>query len=224
MKSWESSHARAAALVSRMTLTEKVNITSGTGWEQGLCLGNTAPAPRLDFPSLCLQDGPLGLRFADNATAWPAALTAGATWNRKLMYARGAGHGAEAKGKGVNVILGPSMGALGRAPAGGRNWEGFGTDPYLQGVAAAETIRGIQDQGVIATAKHFLLNEQEHFRQVHEWGGSQEAISSNVDERTMRELYLWPFMDSVRAGVGSVMCEYSLGYGGGCVLMRDRLV
>jgi beta-glucosidase len=93
-----------------MSLVEKVNITTGVGWAQGLCVGegslpiytplylrfrcllsivkgNTGPVPG-KFPSLCLQDGPLGIRFADHATAWPAGLTAGATWNKELMYAR----------------------------------------------------------------------------------------------------------------------------------------
>jgi beta-glucosidase-like glycosyl hydrolase len=107
-----------------------------------------------------------------------------------------------------------------------RNWEGFGTDPYLQGISAAETIKGIQSSGVMATAKHFILkyvilykasmllltdiSEQEHFRQILEWSESPDnAISSNVDDRTMHELYLWPFADSVRAGVASVMCSYN---------------
>jgi beta-glucosidase-like glycosyl hydrolase len=101
------------------------------------------------------------------------------------------------------------MGPLGRMPAGGRNWEGFGADPVLQGIAAAETIRGIQSEGVIATAKHYVLNEQEHFRQAFEWG-LPNAMSANIDDRTLHELYVWPFAESVRAGVGSVMCSYQM--------------
>lgn len=69
-------------------------------------------------------------------------------------YKRGRAHGREARLKGVNVILGPAMGPLGRMPAGGRNWEGFGADPVLQGVAASETIKGIQDEAVIATGEY----------------------------------------------------------------------
>ena len=102
---------------------------------------------------------------------------------------------------------------MGRAPEGGRNWEGFSPDPVLTGIGIAETIKGIQDAGVIACAKHFIGNEQEHFRQV---GESQnygydinEAVSSNIDDRTMHELYLWPFADAVRAGVGAIMCSYN---------------
>jgi hypothetical protein len=191
------------------SLMEKVNITTGTGWSQDLCVGNTAPAVSVGFPALCLQDGPLGLRFSDHSTAFPAGITVGATWNKDLMYRRGKAHGKEARLKGINVILGPAMGPLGRMPAGGRNWEGFGSDPVLQGVAAGHTIKGIQEEGVIATAKHLLLNEQEHFRQSFEWG-LPNAMSANAGERAVHELYLWPFAESVRAGVGSVMCSYNM--------------
>lgn len=208
VESWRESYEKAAQMVGQMTLVEKVNVTSGTGWSMGMCVGNTAPVDRLGFPSLCLQDGPLGLRFVDNATAWPAGITVGATWNKDLMYQRGNAHGFEAKMKGINVILGPSMGGLGRLPAGGRNWEGFGSDPVLQAVGASQTIRGIQDAGVMATAKHFVGNEQEHFRQSWEWG-IPNALSSNIDDRTLHEIYAWPFAESVRAGVASVMCSYN---------------
>jgi len=73
-------------------------------------------------------------------------------------------------------------------------------DPYLTGIAMAETIQGIQSRGVIACAKHYILNEQEHYR---------GSIDVSLDDRTMHELYLWPFADAVRAGVGSVMCSYN---------------
>ncbi|KAF2258266.1 beta-glucosidase-like protein [Lojkania enalia] len=205
---WVESYKKAAELVKQMTLVEKVNITTGTGWSMQMCVGNTGPVPRLKFPALCLQDGPLGIRFADNITAFPAGITVGATWNKELMYRRGKAHGKEARLKGIHILLGPAMGPLGRMPAGGRNWEGFGTDPVLQGVAAAQTIKGIQDEGVMATAKHYVLNEQEHFRQAWEWG-TPNAISSNIDDRTTHEIYAWPFAESVRAGVASIMCSYN---------------
>ncbi|KFY22088.1 hypothetical protein V493_06857 [Pseudogymnoascus sp. VKM F-4281 (FW-2241)] len=206
---WKESYAKAAKLVEKMTLPEKVNISTGVGWQMGLAVGNTAPATHVGFPSLALQDGPLGIRFADNATAFPAGLTVGATWNRTLMYARGKAHGQEARLKGINVLLGPCVGPLGRMPAGGRNWEGFGADPYLQGVAAAETVKGIQGEGVMATIKHYIGNEQEHFRQAREWA-IPNALSSNIGDRTLHELYLWPFADAVKAGVASVMCSYQM--------------
>lgn len=206
--SWAESYRKAGDMVSRMTLAEKVNVTTGTGWMMGLAVGTTGPATLVGFPQLQLQDGPLGIRFADGATAFPAGVTVGATWNRELMYARGAAHGNEARNKGVNVLLGPCVGPLGRMPAGGRNWEGFGADPYLSGVAAAETVRGIQSEGVMATIKHYIANEQEHFRQAWEWG-LPHAVSSNIGDRALHELYAWPFGDAVRAGVASVMCSYN---------------
>lgn len=83
---------------------------------------------------------------------------------------------------------------------GGRGWESGGEDPFLTGVLAAETVKGIQDQGVIATAKHFILNDQELNRQ---------TSSADADERTLREIYLWPFARAVEAGVGSIMCSYN---------------
>ena len=205
---WEESYRKAAQLVKGMSLVEKVNVTTGTGWMMGMCVGNTGPAEGVGFPSLCLQDGPLGLRFADNITASPAGITVGATWNKNLMFKRGKMLGTEARSKGVNAILGPNVGALGRIPAGGRNWEGFGIDPVLQGIAAAETIRGIQEEGVMGTIKHFVANEQEHYRQAWEWG-LPDAISSNLDDRTLHELYAWPFADAIKVGVVSVMCSYN---------------
>ena len=152
--SWVESYKSASAMVSRMTLPEKVNVTTGTGWMMGLAVGTNGPAVYVGFPQLQLQDGPLGLRFADNATAFPAGITVGATWSKELMYARGKAHGQEARGKGIHALLGPCVGPLGRMPAGGRNWEGFASDPYLQGIAGAETIRGIQSEGVMATVRH----------------------------------------------------------------------
>jgi beta-glucosidase-like glycosyl hydrolase len=209
LEPWQDSYEKARTMVDKMSLLEKVNITTGVGWASDFCVGNTAPAPEAGFPGLCLQDGPLGLRFADHVSAFAAGLTVGATFNKDLMYRRGRALGQEARRKGVNVLLGPAMGPLGKFPAGGRNWEGFGSDPVLQGIASFETIRGTQDEGVIATAKHFIGNEQEHFRQGLEWG-IPNSLSSNIDDRTLHELYAWPFADSVRAGVGSIMCSYNM--------------
>ncbi len=209
MPAWQESYRKAEALVKKMSLVDKVNVTTGTGWAQDLCVGVTGAVPSVGFPSLCLQDGPLGIRFSDHITAFPSGITVGATWNRDLMYRKGRAHALEARLKGVNVLLGPAMGPLGRFPAGGRNWEAFGPDPVLQGVGSAYTIKGIQDEGVIATAKHFILNEQEHYRRTTEWG-LPHALSVNIDDRTLHELYLWPFAESVKAGVASVMCSYNM--------------
>ncbi|KAI1391464.1 glycoside hydrolase family 3 protein [Hypoxylon trugodes] len=203
---WSASYEKAIKLVSQMTVAEKVNITAGTGLYMGRCVGNTGSVPRLGLPQLCLQDGPLGVRTTDNITAFPAGITTGATFNKDLIYQRGVAIGEEFRGKGANFYLGPCVGPLGRKPRGGRNWEGFGVDPVLQAIAGAETIRGVQDQGVIATIKHLIGNEQELYRM---YNPVQQAYSSNIDDRAIHELYLWPFAEGVKAGVGSVMASYN---------------
>lgn len=196
-----------------MTIPEKVNLTTGTGWTSGLCVGNTGAIERFQIPELCLQDGPLGVRFADYITAYPAGITAGSSFNKELIALRGEALAKEFKTKGVHIALGPVVGPLGRNALGGRIWESFGFDPYLQGVAARLTTRSIQNAGLIATIKHFIGNEQEHFRQTGEYYGPNnyinESISSDIDDRTLHEVYLWPFADVINEGVGSVMCSYN---------------
>ncbi|TVY83615.1 Beta-glucosidase A, partial [Lachnellula suecica] len=210
---WADAYAKAKAFVGQLTLLEKVNLTTGVGWEGEQCVGQVGSIPRLGFRSLCMQDSPVGVRDTDYNSVFSSGQSVAATFDRSLMYARGYAMGSEHKAKGVTVQLGPVAGPLGRAPEGGRNWEGFSPDPYLTGVGIAETVKGIQDAGVIACAKHFIGNEQEHFRQVGEAQGYgyniTESGSANIDDVTMHELYLWPFADAVRAGVGSVMCSYN---------------
>ncbi|KAL8771983.1 MAG: hypothetical protein Q9209_002648 [Squamulea sp. 1 TL-2023] len=210
---WTSAYERARAFVGQLTLLEKVNLTTGVGWQSERCVGETGAIPRLGFRSLCLQDSPLGVRNTDYNSAFPAGVNVAATFSRGLAYARGQAMGQEQRGKGVDVQLGPVAGPLGRAPEGGRNWEGFSPDPALTGVMMAQTIQGIQNAGVIANAKHYIVNEQEHFRQQGEAQGYgyniSDSLSSNVDDATMHETYLWPFADAVRAGVGSIMCSYN---------------
>ena len=124
--SWSEAHRKAAAFVSQLTLPEKINITTGTGWEADRCIGMTGSVPRLGMSrGLCLMDGPLGIRYTDHNSAFPAGINAAATFSRRLMRLRGEAMGAEFKGKGIDVQLGPVAGALGRVPQGGRNWEGF---------------------------------------------------------------------------------------------------
>lgn len=93
------------------------------------------------------------------------------------MYQRGVAIGKEARGKGVHVWLGPTVGPIGRKPKGGRGYESFGVDPCLQAVGARETIKGVQQQGVIATIKHWLGNEQEMYRMYNPF---QYGYSSNI--------------------------------------------
>ncbi|ETS77700.1 beta-glucosidase A [Pestalotiopsis fici W106-1] len=210
---WESAYAQARDFVSQLTLLEKINLTTGVGWENGPCVGNTGSVPRLGFKGICNQDSPQGVRYADYVSAFTSGQLAAATWDRGLLYARGVAMAEEHKGKGATVQLGPVAGPLGRVPEGGRNWEGFAADPMLTGVAMAETIKGMQDTGIIASAKHFIGNEQERFRQVGEaaqYGYNiSDTLSANINDRTLHEMYLWPFADAVRAGVGSILYSYT---------------
>lgn len=141
------------AQIANLTLEEKVNITTGVGWANGRCVGNIPPVQ--SWPGLCLEDSPLGVRDTDYVTSFPAGINAATTWNRALIRRRGLFMGREHVGKGVNVALGPMMN-MGRVAQGGRNWEGFGADPFLTGEAAYETVLGLQEGGVQACAKHLI--------------------------------------------------------------------
>ena len=178
-------------------------------WEGDRCVGNVGEIPRLGFHALCMQDSPLGVRDTDYNSGFPAGMNIAASWNRDLAYARGNAMGSEHRDKGVDVQLGPVCGPLGRVPEGGRNWEGFSPDPYLTGQLIAPTVQGIQSANVMACTKHFIGNEQEHFRQTGSGYNITSAISANIDDKTMHELYLWPFADAVRAGTASIMCSYN---------------
>ncbi|KAK4104677.1 glycoside hydrolase family 3 protein [Parathielavia hyrcaniae] len=154
---------------------------------------------------MCLADAGQGLRGTDFVSSWPSGIHVGASWNKALARQRAAGIAGEFKTKGVNVLLGPAIGPAGRVALGGRNWEGFSTDPYLSGALVYETVAAIQAAGVITSTKHYIANEQETHRNPF---GEIQSVSSNVDDRTMHEFYLWPFQDAVHAGTGNIMCSY----------------
>ncbi|TDZ22933.1 Beta-glucosidase cel3A [Colletotrichum orbiculare MAFF 240422] len=202
---WKDAYANARKFVEQLTLEEKINVTRGFTADN-VCAGNTGSIPRLGWPGMCLHDAGNGVRATDLVNSYPSALHIGATWDKNLTYYRGYWMGKEFKTKGVNILLGPNAGPLGRSPLGGRNWEGFSVDPYLSGQLNAETIVGHQDAGVIANLKHFIGNEQETYRRPY---FGVEAASSNIDDKTLHEFYLWPFVDGVKAGAASIMCSYN---------------
>ncbi|KAI0147436.1 glycoside hydrolase superfamily [Xylariaceae sp. FL1272] len=202
---WAIAYSKAQALVSQLSLEEKVSLTGGVSTSTA-CSGIIPAISRLGFPGLCLSDAGNGVRSTDFVSAWPAGLSVGASWNKNLSNLRGSGMGREFYRKGVNIALGPVLSPLGRIASNGRNWEGFAADPYLTGALGAETIQGVQSTGVITSTKHFIAYEQETNR-VPE--GDVEGVSSNVDDKTMHELYLWPFQDAVKAGTGNIMCSYN---------------
>ncbi|KAI9738727.1 MAG: hypothetical protein M1834_008232 [Cirrosporium novae-zelandiae] len=204
---WETALVQAKNFTSELTLQEKIFMVTGV---DGPCAGNIPPIWRLGFSGLCLQDGPLAIRQADYASAFPAGLSAAASWDLDLIKKRGVLMADEFKGKGSQVALGPVAGPLGRKPLSGRNWEGFSPDEYLTGKAFAETIVGMQSSGVQACGKHFIGNEQETQRNPSTIDNiTIDSVSANIDDRTMHELYLWPFADGVKAGLSSVMCSYN---------------
>ncbi|KAJ5611167.1 hypothetical protein N7510_007886 [Penicillium lagena] len=207
---WAEAYAKARHLVSQMTNEEKNNITYGHASATTGCSGVTGSVSRLGFPGICFQDAGNGVRGVDMVNSYPAGIHVGASWNRDLAHARAEHMGAEFRRKGANVVLGPVAGPAGRLASGGRNWEGFGSDPYLSGALAGESVRGLQ-HNVIACVKHLIANEQETSRNTAQLlkGSHNNSVSSNVDDKTIHELYLWAFQDAVKAGAGSVMCSYN---------------
>ncbi len=184
--------SRAAKLLSRMTLEEKADMLSGTGFD-------SRPVPRLGIPAMKMTDGPLGVRKG-RSTAFPSGVAMAATWNPDLVGNTGQAIAVETRAKGLNVLLGPCVN-IHRVPHGGRNFESFGEDPFLASRMAVSYIRGMQAKGVIATVKHFAVNNQESER---------FTINAAVDERTLREIYLPAFKASVQeAGVWAVMGAYN---------------
>lgn len=195
---WAEAYKKARQFVSNLSIAEKVNLTSGIG-TSGRCNGESGTIGSQNMWGICYQDGPLGVRSVDKVTAFPAGIAAASTWNKALIHQRGREIGEQFKMKGVDVALG-LVGPLGSAALGGRNWESSGADPYLSGIVGAETVRGMQEANVIACGKHYIMNEQETNRY---------TISSNLGQRALRELYVRPFADMVRAGIGSIMSSYN---------------
>ncbi|KAF4471548.1 beta-glucosidase M [Fusarium albosuccineum] len=216
---WAESYAKARAMVARMTLEEKANFTISipTGEDKlTSCQGRIAPIERLGFPGMCLADAGNGLRFGELTSTWPSGISVATSWNKELSLQRAIGLGNEFAKKSLNVIFGPVVGPLGRTATGGRNWEGLGYDPWLAGALVRETVKGIQGAGVIASLKHFIGNEQETRRSTSSMLGDNaedpdtlQAISVNVDDKTLHELYLWPFVDALEEGVANIMCSYN---------------
>ncbi|KAJ5129345.1 beta-glucosidase M [Penicillium bovifimosum] len=202
---WAAAYKKAEKLVGQLTDEEKVSLTAGVQSKTG-CSGFVPAIPRVNFPGLCVSDAGNGLRGTDFVSSYPSGIHAGASWNRDLTYTRGLEMGKEFYKKGVNVLLGPVVGPAGRVVQGGRNWEGISTDPYLSGALVYETVQGTQDAGVGVCTKHYIANEQETNRNP---SGNVASVSSNIDDQTIHELYLWPFAEAVRAGSVSIMCSYN---------------
>ncbi|OPJ64896.1 beta-glucosidase [Clostridium oryzae] len=193
-------------IVSKMTLEEKAGLCSG------LDFWHTKGVERLGVPSIMVTDGPHGLRKQDTsadhlgindsvpATCFPSGATLACSWDRSLLQKVGTALGEECQAEGVSVILGPAAN-IKRSPLCGRNFEYFSEDPYLSTEMAANHIKGVQSQGVGTSLKHFAVNNQEHRRL---------SVDAEVDERTLREIYLASFEGAVKQSQPwTVMCSYN---------------
>lgn len=186
---------RVDSMLKRLTLIQKIELIGGY---------NDAfirAVPLVGFPELKMSDGPEGVRTWGPSTAYAGGIALGATWDPELARRMGIAMGLDARARGVHIVLAPGVNIT-RAPMDSRNMEYFGEDPYLSSRIAVPYIEGIQDQGVIATVKHFAANNEEYDRY---------NVSSDVDERTLREIYLPAFEAAVKeAHVGAVMDSLNL--------------
>ena len=186
-------------LLSQMTLDEKISMLAGAD------LWHSVPVPRLGIPQFKTTDGPNGARGAwgsmsSPSVATPVGIALGATWNPKLVEEVGNVLADEVKAKGAHILLAPTVN-IHRTPIAGRNFECYSEDPFLSGMIASAYIKGIQDNGVGACIKHFIANDQEYER---------FSMSSEVDERTLREIYLEPFRIAIRnSNPWAVMSSYN---------------
>lgn len=188
------------ALLDKMTLEEQVSLLSGADF------WTTVPVERLGIPKIKVTDGPNGARGGGSlvggvkSACFPAAIALGATWNPELVRDMGAALAEEARSKSARVLLAPTVN-IHRSGLNGRNFECYSEDPHLTSELAVAYIEGVQGGGVAATVKHFAANESEIERQ---------TMSSDVDERALREIYLPPFEAAVKkAGVMAVMSSYN---------------
>jgi beta-glucosidase len=221
-----SPDARAGLLLDALTPDERIGLLAGDE-PFGVCAcfagshtGTENGVPRLDVPRILFSDGPQGPRQGQT-TGLTNPMGLAATFDRRLARAYGELVGDEVRKKGNDVVFGPTVNIM-RTPLGGRTFEGYGEDPYLDSQQAVAWIRGAQSTGVIADAKHFAANNQEGSSPVADAGGpgqplgppavegNRMLVDARVDERTLREIYLPHFEAAVKqGGVGTVMCSYN---------------
>ncbi|MFH0878644.1 MAG: glycoside hydrolase family 3 C-terminal domain-containing protein [Lentisphaerota bacterium] len=204
---------RIEGLLKQMTLAEKISLCHGNS------KFNTAGIKRLGIPRIEMSDGPHGVRRETAADSWapagweddyvtylPTGSALSSTWNPELGRRFGETLGAEARHRNKDIILGPGVNIV-RTPVCGRNFEYFGEDPYQVGWMAAEVVRGIQNNDVAACVKHYALNNQE-------W--NRGWVNAITDERTLREIYLPAFEETVHAGAWTFMGAYNRFRGQWC--------
>jgi beta-glucosidase len=192
--------AKIDGLLDLMTTEEQASLLAGRDF------WSTVPIPRLGIPSLKVSDGPNGARGGGafiggvTAAAYPVAVALAATWNLELVAEIAGDLAREAKSKGARVLLAPTVN-IHRSTLNGRNFECYSEDPFLTSELAVAYITGLQAHGIGATVKHFIGNESEYQR---------TTISSDIDERALREIYLPPFEAAVRrAKTWALMTSYN---------------
>jgi beta-glucosidase len=200
------------AVLSSLTLDEKCSLTAGAS------MWYVPAVERVGIPSLKVSDGPSGVRgdslIGRHSLSLPCGMAVGATWNPALVGELGDVLAAEARAKGVHVLLGPTV-CIVRMPLAGRTFESFSEDPHLAARLAVAYVRAVQAGGVGCCIKHFAANDQEHERM---------TISVEADERTLHEVHLVPFEAAVReAGVWAVMSAYNKVHGVWCGEQPDLL-
>jgi len=217
---------RVEDLLSRMTPQEKAEMLAGGGWME------SRPNQRLGIPAIKMADGPMGVRnwagssAVTNAratkpvtsTAFPAGIAMASGWDPELAEREGRAIAQEVKALGRDMILGPTVN-INRVPLWGRNFEGYGEDPYLAARMGVAYIRGVQAEGVIPSVKHFAANNQEFER---------HRIDEAVSARALHEIYFPAFRAAVQeAGVWAVMSAYNKLNGRWCAenaaLLSDTL-
>ena len=187
--------AQAHAMLAKLTLEQKIDLLGGVNEMF------TNPVPAIGLPRFKMSDASLGVRTWGPTTAYAGGVALAATWDREFARKLGESLGKDARTRGVNFLLGPGVN-IARSPIAGRNFEYLSEDPFLNSAVVVPFIEGVQSQGVIATAKHYALNDQEYNR---------HNASADVDERTMREIYLPSFEAAVTKGhVDAVMNSYNL--------------
>src|SRR5208337_1134343 len=187
--------AQAHAMLSKLTLEQKIELLGG--------IDNmyTRPMPAIDLPRFKMSDASVGVRTWGPTTAYAGGSALAASWDTDLARKIGEALGRDARARNVNFLLGPGVN-IARSPIAGRNFEYLSEDPYLNASLVVPFIEGVQSEGVIATVKHYALNDEEFNR---------HNASADVDERTMREIYLPAFEAAVaKAHVDAVMNSYNL--------------
>ena len=218
MRPTDVDEVRLEAILHKLSQSQRADLLAGASmWE-------TVAVPRANVPAIRVTDGPNGARgsgsFAGglSAACFPAGISLGSTWNPALVARVGAAIAEEARSKGATVLLAPTVN-IHRHPLNGRNFECYAEDPHLSAQIAIGYITGVQGVGVGATVKHFVGNDSEHQRY---------TMSSDIDERALREIYLVPFEAAVcQAGAWAVMTGYNRLNGVYCCdnhwLLRDVL-